>query len=125
MKFNEIAHVVDNEDREMLERYLKYSVVNILNEEPMWADIVYQLPDEAKTNYVKPKMFPCQTYRVETTDLSTSYAVNIHSSYTDTIAIDGQRNFAKVDTGLKFDAEISAGSQVAEILVNGSINRKF
>lgn len=125
MKFEQLAHTIANEEREMLEQYLKYGVVNILEEEPEWADVIYELPDDVKRNYVKPKMFPCETYRVETTDMNMVYVVSIRTAYTDTVAIDGNSDFAKVETALKFDAEISPESRVAEAAVMGSIDRKL
>ena len=125
MRFEDIAHTIANEDMDDLERYLKYHVVKILEEEPDWADIIYQLPDEVKTNYVKPDMFPCQTYRVETTGMNMVYVVSIETAYIDTVAIDGRSDFAKVETGLKFDAEISPDFRVAEVAVMGSIDRKI
>ena len=125
MKFEEIAHTIANEEHGLLEQYLKYGVVNVLEEEPDWADVIYELPDEVKTNYVKPEMFPCQTYRVETTDMNMVYVINIRTDYTDTVAIDGHSDFAKIETELKFDAEISPNSRIAEAAVIGSIDRKL
>lgn len=108
MEYTKLLEVVDKENHQTVEDYLKYDVILPCLDGHDDCEIDYELDERilVEEGFEKGEFFDLYTYCI-TNKRETKYEVTLKAHHTDTLPIDGETDFAKTNVALSLRGEVA------------------